>query len=173
MPASKPAPAPVKRSRKSQGRGEPPFAIGQTGRRHRRRNRPRRPRRGQPRRRLLHGPRQRSRLRGPPPRARRRQSPRRAPPPAQRQSPAAARAAPAEADKEALESSILAAIAQAVDVLVEDSGTAPPGEETGADRHARAEARTRPSEGGESDDIGDEIQRIIASYSRARQQGGT
>jgi hypothetical protein len=28
-----------------------------------------------------------------------------------------------------------------------------------------------PSEGGDSDDIGDEIQRIIASYSRARQQG--
>ena len=28
-----------------------------------------------------------------------------------------------------------------------------------------------PSEGGDSGDIGDEIQRIIASYSRARQQG--
>ena len=27
-----------------------------------------------------------------------------------------------------------------------------------------------PSQGGDSEDIGDEIQRIIASYSRARQQ---
>ena len=58
-------------------------------------------------------------------------------------------------------------------VLVEDSGTAPPGEEeTGADLATpEPQPEPNPSEGGESDDIGDEIQRIIASYSRARQQG--
>jgi NYN domain len=103
------------------------------------------------------------------------------PPPAQpasqgqRPSAAPARAArPAETDKEALESSILAAIAQAVDVLVEDStGTEPPtGEEAAADLATpEPEPEPNPSEGGESDDIGDEIQRIIASYSKARQQG--
>ena len=44
-------------------------------------------------------------------------------------------------------------------------------------KHALADLATpepqpdpNPSEGGEGDDIGDEIQRIIASYSRARQQ---
>ena len=35
----------------------------------------------------------------------------------------------------------------------------------------KPEPEPTPSEGGESDDIGDEIQRIIASYSKARQQG--
>ena len=45
---------------------------------------------------------------------------------------------------------------------------------TGADLATpEAQPEPNPSEGGESDDIGDEIQRIIASYSRARQQGGT
>ncbi len=86
-------------------------------------------------------------------------------------------AAPAgDANQDALESSILAAIAQAVDVLVEDSGgpserepePAPPAPPPAA---AEAPPEPLPSEGGDSDDIGDEIQRIIASYSRARQQG--
>jgi hypothetical protein len=100
-----------------------------------------------------------------------------APPASQGQRPGAAparAAAPAEMDKEALESSILAAIAQAVDVLVEDSsGTEPPtGEATAADLATpERQPEPNPSEGGEGDDIGDEIQRIIASYSRARQQG--
>jgi len=77
-------------------------------------------------------------------------------------------------DKEALESSILAAIAQAVDVLVEDSGGSEPptGENAAADLATpKPQPEPEPSEGGEGDDIGDEIQRIIASYSRARQQG--
>ncbi|MCB1496189.1 MAG: NYN domain-containing protein [Bauldia sp.] len=95
--------------------------------------------------------------------------------------------------KDELENSILAAIAEAVDVLVEDGGSAKDkdaeeaGEEIEVDIEAEigeiveAEADTaaiaegpppeaEPSEGGDSDDIGDEIQRIIASYSKARQQ---
>jgi hypothetical protein len=81
-------------------------------------------------------------------------------------------AAPPEMDKEALESSILAAIAQAVDVLVEDGVPSPNEEEHGTDLPMpEPETEPAPSEGGDSDDIGDEIQRIIASYSRARQQG--
>ena len=109
-------------------------------------------------------------------------------------------------EKDALESSILAAIAQAVDVLVDDDGNkakagaseAEPGldeemvaievedaefadmdedEGEGEDDLAAADDTSEPppdpepSPGGESEDIGDEIQRIIASYSRARQKG--
>ena len=95
-----------------------------------------------------------------------------------------------EPGNDALESSILAAIAQAVDVLVEDGGSnAPPRQaESPADdedafvEEAEPEVAEEPdefsdaapepeqSDGEEGDDIGDEIQRIIASYSRARQQ---
>jgi hypothetical protein len=81
-----------------------------------------------------------------------------------------------DADKEAVESSILAAIAQAVDVLVEDSGgktklsaPTPPKSSSAAPPEkkppASPPAEEVPSEG---DDIGDEIQRIIASYNRNR-----
>ena len=102
-------------------------------------------------------------------------------------------AAPAPAGQKgqaALESSILAAIAQAVDVLVEDGGGATtkdelqppaespvtpeapePAEAEPAPEPAADEVEPEPSDGGDSDDIGDEIQRIIASYSRARQKG--
>ncbi|HET7715734.1 MAG TPA: NYN domain-containing protein [Bauldia sp.] len=89
-----------------------------------------------------------------------------------------------EGNKDALESSILAAIAQAVDVLVEDSDpakaksvdldveTAEASEErTPPPSSPEPPADPEPSPGGDSEDIGDEIQRIIASYSRARQQG--
>ena len=105
------------------------------------------------------------------------------PPAARPASPGAARLSPArsvpppapEQNNEALESSILAAIAQAVDVLVEDggAGTANNGPEPSAAPPAPPERRPepQPSEGGDSDDIGDEIQRIIASYSRARKNG--
>jgi hypothetical protein len=109
-----------------------------------------------------------------------RTGPRPAPPPTRSPPPQAARAvakaAQADSDKEALESSILAAIAQAVDVLVEDSSAGAP--EARKDEAAAPDLATpepqpeaAPGEGGDSDDIGDEIQRIIASYSRARQQG--
>jgi hypothetical protein len=75
-----------------------------------------------------------------------------------------------------VESSILAAIAQAVDVLVEDSGgksraSAEPDEiapEPEPAEEAAAETDTEAEEVPEGDDIGDEIQRIIASYSRNR-----
>jgi hypothetical protein len=101
-------------------------------------------------------------------------------------------AKPQEGD--ALESSILAAIAQAVDVLVEDGGdkpkakqSAPPAAEIDvveaveveveivdidveAEEGAEPPPDPEPSQGGDSEDIGDEIQRIIASYSRARNQ---
>jgi hypothetical protein len=102
--------------------------------------------------------------------------------------------------KDELENSILAAIAEAVDVLVEDGGSGKD-KDTGEDDDSigeidieaeigeiiEAEAaadpddetpeiaegpppEAEPSEGGDSDDIGDEIQRIIASYSKARQK---
>ncbi len=90
---------------------------------------------------------------------------------------------------DALESSILAAIAQAVDVLVEDGGDKPKSKaeaapvveieeveveveivEADSGEAAELPPDPEPSPGGDSEDIGDEIQRIIASYSRARQQ---
>ena len=82
--------------------------------------------------------------------------------------------APSGTDKEAVESTILAAIAQAVDVLVEDGGPqtrsdpskpAPP--EPAKPAAAPAAQRAEPDDG----DIGEEIQKIIASYNRDRQQG--
>src|SRR5581483_9792664 len=93
--------------------------------------------------------------------------------------PAAARP-PQAASKEALESSILAAIAQAVDVLVEDSAKAegrepeaPPMESPVVPEKAKPAAAPEPvsAEPADGGDIGDEIQKIIASYSRSRQQG--
>ena len=100
---------------------------------------------------------------------------------------ASAKAKPAaeEGNNEALESSILAAIAQAVDVLVEDGADTSKARdmelelddaEVSAERapptpSPEPPADPEPSQGGDSEDIGDEIQRIIASYSRARQQG--
>jgi hypothetical protein len=104
------------------------------------------------------------------------------PPPAPKPAAKPAAKPPKEAaSSEALESSILAAIAQAVDVLIEDSHSetgenpakTPPPPRDKEPPAAPVEPRPDqpPSEGGESDDIGDEIQRIIASYSRARQQG--
>ncbi|MEP2924738.1 MAG: hypothetical protein ABJP31_11765, partial [Bauldia litoralis] len=108
---------------------------------------------------------------------------------------------PAKASKsgdapDGLENSILAAIAQAVDVLVEDGGPPANARDTADEGQVEADVEidldldieeaspldtdpliaaepppeAEPSEGGDSDDIGDEIQRIIASYSRARQQ---
>jgi hypothetical protein len=86
-----------------------------------------------------------------------------------------------EPPKDELESSILAAIAQAVDVLVEDGGgdksgnrdpaAAAPPEPAAPAAGPAPPPDPEPSPGGDSEDIGDEIQRIIASYSRARQQG--
>ncbi len=88
--------------------------------------------------------------------------------------PAPGRPTHTETTNEALESSILAAIAQAVDVLIEDShapaAPAKPAEPAPAMATPEPKPDPTPSEGGDSDDIGDEIQRIIASYSRARSQ---
>ncbi len=99
------------------------------------------------------------------------------PPPAE---PAAAPAKP----EDTIESSILAAIAEAVDVLVEDGGSDTAGPRSASpERGARQPAARRaavnrppppeppppaeePEEGG--GDIGDEIQRIVASYNRNR-----
>ena len=99
---------------------------------------------------------------------------------------AAAKAKPPaqEVNNDALESSILAAIAQAVDVLVEDGADPAKAREMDMELEDAAVDAERapptplpepppdpePSQGGDSEDIGDEIQRIIASYSRARQQ---
>jgi hypothetical protein len=82
-----------------------------------------------------------------------------------------------------LESSILAAIAQAVDVLVErgepaDSPRSRPSDPAATDKKSGepapdvpppAEETEAPSDG---DDIGDEIQRIVASYNRKRDEDG-
>lgn len=97
---------------------------------------------------------------------------------------AASKPAPAAEENDALESSILAAIAQAVDVLVDDNADVPGGRDPQGDIEAVAAEPSEPpasqpepppdpepSQGGDSEDIGDEIQRIIASYSRARTQG--
>ena len=89
-----------------------------------------------------------------------------------------------QASTDALESSILAAIAEAVDVLVEDSSDderpsrEPPAKQRPASP-ARLAERPQPAppsppppeaepEDPESNDIGDQIQRIIASYNRNR-----
>jgi hypothetical protein len=78
-------------------------------------------------------------------------------------------------DADEVENSILAAIAEAVDVLVEDRATdaAPPkAAENGKARDAATETpapRTGPSDD-DGDDIGDEIQRILASYSQGRSE---
>ena len=78
-----------------------------------------------------------------------------------------------------MESSILAAIAEAVDVLVEDSGEAEDGDAPDRKPDTTRTLKQRPrSESeededlAEGDDIGDEIQRIIASYNRNRKTGG-
>ncbi len=81
---------------------------------------------------------------------------------------------PAGDDEAPLEDSILAAIAEAVDVLVESSGGTPTGDGQGQPEPQPAQpASDRPAEEPapedvEGEDIGDEIQRIIASYDRDR-----
>ena len=118
-------------------------------------------------------------------------------PPAEEEAPARGKARtaapkpPAESSEnsDALESSILAAIAEAVDVLVEDSAVEPEEEALeheaeeeepprAAKRRGAGNARAAPPEPAyeatpedpedESSDIGDQIQRIIASYNRGR-----
>lgn len=94
-------------------------------------------------------------------------------------------AAEAEAE-DTIESSILAAIAEAVDVLVEDGGNDQPARRsTPPDREPRRAPPRRAAEEpppaakpppedeaeAESGDIGDEIQRIVASYNRNRDDG--
>ena len=71
-----------------------------------------------------------------------------------------------------MESTILAAIAQAVDVLVEDSSGNKEAENKAEDRgpSQAGEKRVDDLPPPDSDDIGDEIQRIIATYNRDRQQ---
>jgi hypothetical protein len=94
-------------------------------------------------------------------------------------------------NSDALEHSILAAIAEAVDVLVEDSADEPAGARPQPQRRpAAADNQRRPAapsparndkrdaspagspnetdDGDEGGDIGDQIQRIIASYNRNR-----
>jgi hypothetical protein len=93
------------------------------------------------------------------------------------------RPAAEDGNSDALESSILAAIAQAVDVLVDDSGDGSKARGAASDFDSDTAVAAapptsapepppepEPSPGGDSEDIGDEIQRIIASYSRARNQ---
>jgi hypothetical protein len=115
------------------------------------------------------------------------------PPPEEPEAPPVAAAAPPlpadGGESDALENSILAAIAEAVDVLVEDSNEEhqepeppppPPQREPQGKKRAtnqpppprRPEPEPLPAaeedEPAESNDIGDQIQRIIASYNRNR-----
>jgi hypothetical protein len=80
-------------------------------------------------------------------------------------------------DTDEVENSILAAIAEAVDVLVEDraTDTVPPAKADKADNgkgrdaaSAETPAPANPAADEDGDDIGDEIQRILASYSQGR-----
>lgn len=76
----------------------------------------------------------------------------------------------------AVESSILAAIAEAVDVYVEEDDAGPKGQPTSAPPEAAPRDKEPPTavapEGSEEeeDEIGDEIQRILATYDRDRDQ---
>lgn len=92
----------------------------------------------------------------------------------------------ASSQRDPIESSILAAIAQAVDVLVDDGGHEPPAPAPQAtpqqppQRPARIAApapvpepvQSPAVDTGEDGDIGDEIQRILAAYSQNRKPGG-
>jgi hypothetical protein len=85
--------------------------------------------------------------------------------------------------RDPIESSILAAIAQAVDVLVDDGeheapAPAPQVSPQPPQRPARIAApapepvQSPAADAGEDGDIGDEIQRILAAYSQNRKPGG-
>jgi hypothetical protein len=77
-------------------------------------------------------------------------------------------------EAEDVENSILAAIAEAVDVLVEDRATdavKPKAEPVKARETAAQQPAKEIAPDEDSDDIGDEIQRILASYSQDRQSG--
>ncbi len=86
-------------------------------------------------------------------------------------------------DVDAIEDSILAAIAEAVDVLVDDEedgtkvkrGRTAPKKKAAAPASPAPESKTRSRSRAApkhdvSEDIGDEIQRIIASYNRNRDE---
>ncbi|MEX0853854.1 MAG: hypothetical protein WD036_11320 [Bauldia sp.] len=91
----------------------------------------------------------------------------------------------AGSEPESIENSILAAIAEAVDVLVEDRGGSSGGKERRppqaarrrqsghppADSKAKQKPRVQPQSDEKAGDIGDEIQRIIANYNRNRKEG--
>jgi hypothetical protein len=77
-----------------------------------------------------------------------------------------------DSGKDAIESSILAAIAQAVDVLViedEVDKTAPAAIEPPSPPPQKPAV---PAPLADDGDIGDEIQRILAAYSQSRKPGG-
>jgi len=75
-----------------------------------------------------------------------------------------------EAEKDPIESSILAAIAEAVDVLViEDGNGKEPAPVAAPAAPQKAVAPTPPADDA---DIGDEIQRILAAYSQNRKPSG-
>lgn len=91
------------------------------------------------------------------------------------QSKPAVRPSALDEEEAAVESSILAAIAQAVDVLVDDGNEKPKDStNSGQPTEAPEESNPPPSPGNDadvsSDEIGDEIQRIIASYGRNRKR---
>ena len=95
------------------------------------------------------------------------------PAPAAAPAPAPATAAPEAAEGGAVEDSILAAIAEAVDVLVDRPVAPTPPAAAQAKPPASATVKPAPPPApAEDDDIGNEIQKILASYTQTRQEGG-
>lgn len=89
----------------------------------------------------------------------------------QKEAPKVAESKPAAPPADDMENSILAAIAEAVDVLVEDRATdnARTPVDNARPPQAKGTAPITPVESDDdSDDIGEEIQRILASYSQNR-----
>ena len=108
--------------------------------------------------------------RSPEPRETAKEAPPKADEAAPQPAPAAARPPPRKLDESrAAAAARLAAIGRPTGTPKPTARPAMPAKPASAP--PRPAEKPQPSEGGESDDIGDEIQRIIASYSRARQQG--
>lgn len=75
-------------------------------------------------------------------------------------------------DRDPIENSILAAIAQAVDVLVDDGDKNAPPQPPAAPVAAEPPPPPEPEPAADDGDIGDEIQRILAAYSQNRKPTG-
>ncbi|MCX5514117.1 hypothetical protein C3941_24360 [Kaistia algarum] len=92
-------------------------------------------------------------------------------PPARRTAPPTAEAVD-RSDKDPIETSILAAIAEAVDVLVVEEGEANTSAPASNQLSPEKAVPQAPEAAADDGDIGDEIQRILAAYSQNRKPSG-